>query len=333
MDLVTGRHSRALVRLLLASAAAGRLFPELSAELGALKVIVALAAASFGLGILPRVGALALAGLWLFGDLASLAQPMTLFDALSIPLSALSVAQSWAALPGSLAGVFLLLWFAFERGQSARVLQAGFFLVPLVSWAAAWNLPFAILALGMLPVATRPAFRPWAALGALAVAAPFLGAHGAGFEVYLLFGLASFGRAWAPPAKARHRAIVYFDAQCGLCARAITFLLAEDLNKRMLFCPLQSPKAASSLGAEVVRDAGPVVIKDSDRLLDRSAAVLRALSLLGGPWRAAAWTASLLPARRLDRAYDWAAKRRTRFFKRSKDLRDAGPDERSRFIG
>ncbi len=112
------------------------------------------------------------------------------------------------------------------------------------------------------------------------------------------------------------RATLFFDGGCGLCHRAVLFLLARDPEgARFLFAPIGGETFRAAVPA-AVRGSLPdsLVLSGGDRLLVRSEAVLAALSLVGGGWGALARIGRLVPRPLRDRLYDAVAKARRRLF-------------------
>lgn len=133
------------------------------------------------------------------------------------------------------------------------------------------------------------------------------------------------------------RQLVLFDGECGLCDRTVQALLRIDRQGVLTFAPLQGDTAArvrsrwrlpEELSSLIyVRDFGA----PGEQPLFRSDAVLGLLSRLGGIWRLAAplrW----LPRGLRDRAYDFIARRRYRWFGRREACRLPSPAERARFL-
>ncbi len=112
-------------------------------------------------------------------------------------------------------------------------------------------------------------------------------------------------------------ATLFFDGGCGLCHRAVLFLLRRDRDgSRFLFAPI---------GGETFREVLPGPFRETlpdslvlrtarGDLLLRSEALLEAATLLGGAWRAAAAVARLLPRPLRDAVYDVVARARRRLF-------------------
>ena len=76
---------------------------------------------------------------------------------------------------------------------------------------------------------------------------------------------------------------------------------------------------------------GSVVLSFEGRMYDRSSAVLRAVALLGGPWRMVS-ALRVIPAPLRDLVYRFVAARRYRWFGRRDTCRVPSPVERDRFL-
>lgn len=109
---------------------------------------------------------------------------------------------------------------------------------------------------------------------------------------------------------------VFYDGSCGLCHKAVKFLLAEDtLGGRFRFAPLGGTTATAALsGLGPLPDSIVVVTADGRRLL-KSSAVLDAMTRIGGYWRILGHVLSLVPRPLRDFAYDGVAKVRKRLFR------------------
>jgi predicted DCC family thiol-disulfide oxidoreductase YuxK len=110
---------------------------------------------------------------------------------------------------------------------------------------------------------------------------------------------------------------IFYDGHCGLCNRAVRFVLAEDPAGRLFrFAPLGGETFLS-----VVPLADRVALPDSlmvrtveGALLTRTEAVRHVLRRLGGAWRLADFIAGILPRRACDRVYSKVAAVRGRLF-------------------
>jgi predicted DCC family thiol-disulfide oxidoreductase YuxK len=127
----------------------------------------------------------------------------------------------------------------------------------------------------------------------------------------------TFNPAWVRPRKAESPELVFYDGHCGLCHRAVRFILAEDRSgEAFRFAPLDSDTFRTAL-AESARATLPdsLVVQTTDgTILTRSAAVLHVLQCLGGLWRVLGSVLNLLPLTLRDRLYDSIARIRHRLF-------------------
>ena len=206
-------------------------------------------------------------------------------------------------------------------------------LLQLGTWGA--------LALELLfaPLALLRALRPWLWLALLGLQLSLMALVdfaelSAGM---LLVHAFTFDPAWLRPGPARGKSppLLYYDGTCGLCQRALRFVLSEDQAGSFRFAPLGSEHFTAAVPAPQ-RDALPdslVLDRGDGVLLVRSAALLELARRLGGVWRAAAAALSLVPAPLLDPAYDALARVRHRLFARPEQACPALPPHlRQRFL-
>jgi predicted DCC family thiol-disulfide oxidoreductase YuxK len=109
---------------------------------------------------------------------------------------------------------------------------------------------------------------------------------------------------------------LFYDGDCGLCHRAVQFVLANDRQAVFRFAPLDSELFRAAV-PEATRAGLPdsmVVVTGTGAVLTRSAAVLHIMRLLGGWWRPLAAAASIVPEAIRDWAYDRVAAVRRRLF-------------------
>ena len=111
--------------------------------------------------------------------------------------------------------------------------------------------------------------------------------------------------------------LVFYDGACGLCHRAVLFLLARDpLGLRFRYAPLQGATARARLsGAETRIDSLVVLCVGAAPLL-RSQAILHLLRVLGGGWGGLAGMLAWVPQGVADWGYDRLASWRHRWFAR-----------------
>jgi predicted DCC family thiol-disulfide oxidoreductase YuxK len=188
---------------------------------------------------------------------------------------------------------------------------------PTVLMALAWSASLLKLGFALAAVSGRwraPAFAML--LGASLVALLFLEFTSEGLGRLLLLPFA-FRPAWIPPRAAPRAELLFYDGACGLCHRAVRFLLAEDDHGRALrFAPLLGERFREVVPAELQRALPDslVLVTHEGEALDKSRAVLYALARLGGLWRLLAWCGQALPVALADPLYDAVARVRHRLF-------------------
>jgi predicted DCC family thiol-disulfide oxidoreductase YuxK len=125
--------------------------------------------------------------------------------------------------------------------------------------------------------------------------------------------------------------ILLFDGTCGLCNRAVQWILKRDPAGRMRFAPLDS-----TLGKHALARLPELQGVDSMVLLHRhggwikSTAALEIARYVGGIWGFVV-LGYVLPRALRDWCYDQVAKRRTAMFGRLDQCMLPTPDERARF--
>lgn len=125
--------------------------------------------------------------------------------------------------------------------------------------------------------------------------------------------------------------IVFFDGLCALCDGFVRFVVARDAAGRFRFAPLQGATYRGVSGVEAGEPA-TIVLADRDGRHVRSAAVLRVVRQLGGPWGALARLLLLMPRPLADAAYRVVAEHRYRWFGRREYCALPRPEDRGRFL-
>jgi predicted DCC family thiol-disulfide oxidoreductase YuxK len=117
--------------------------------------------------------------------------------------------------------------------------------------------------------------------------------------------------------------IVLYDGVCGLCNRAVQFLLKRDRHDRFRFAPLQSGFAADLLRRHGIDHTNLDTVygvrnhgQPDEKLLAKADALLLFADVLGGTWRVAR-LARVFPRPVRDRLYDFVAQNRYRLFGKS----------------
>jgi predicted DCC family thiol-disulfide oxidoreductase YuxK/GNAT superfamily N-acetyltransferase len=131
--------------------------------------------------------------------------------------------------------------------------------------------------------------------------------------------------------------LVLYDGECGVCSRAVRWLLSADRHGLLRFAPLQGATAAAlrRRRPDVPADLDTIVYVDrstgTEEVSWRSAAVFRICRLLGGPWGALALLA-WLPRSLTDAAYAAFARRRHLFGAADAVCALPSPAEAARFL-
>ena len=135
--------------------------------------------------------------------------------------------------------------------------------------------------------------------------------------------------------------MVVFDGHCGLCHRAVRWLLRHDSGDRLRFTASGSETSAAVLERHGILGIGDgpgsvVVVQDyglaSECVLERSAAVLAALRMLPQPWPVVAAVGALVPGQLRDAAYRLIARWRYRIWGRMENCPLPAPGEGRRFL-
>jgi len=130
--------------------------------------------------------------------------------------------------------------------------------------------------------------------------------------------------------------LVFYDGGCGLCHRAVRFLVSrDDDGSRFAFAPLGGLTFVQRVDGDraLALPDSLVVLTREGQLLVRSRGVIHVLSRLGPGWRTVARIARWVPAPLLDRLYDGVAAVRSRLGDDPPDVCPAVPPTlRSRFL-
>jgi predicted DCC family thiol-disulfide oxidoreductase YuxK len=188
--------------------------------------------------------------------------------------------------------------------------------------AATWG----ALALELLfaPLALSRRLRPWIWLAMLSMHLGLMlliDFADLSFAMVILH-LFTFDPAWIPAMHPARRDRILYDGTCGLCHRAVRFVLAEDQREAFTFSPLPADLPQESVVVEL----------EDGRRLERSDAARYVLARLGGVWRAGSLVSVIIPRVLRDRLYDLVARVRYNLFRRPTEACPIlPPDLRSRF--
>ncbi len=138
-----------------------------------------------------------------------------------------------------------------------------------------------------------------------------------------------------------HRpAVLLYDGTCGFCATNVQFVLRNERARRSLrFASLQSdagtdvrsrhPELAD---VDSVIWVEPANGEQREVVFVRSAAVLRVLAYLGGPWTLLGQLGRLVPRVIRDAVYDFVARHRHQITRADPSCLLPTPEQRRRFL-
>jgi predicted DCC family thiol-disulfide oxidoreductase YuxK len=129
-----------------------------------------------------------------------------------------------------------------------------------------------------------------------------------------------------------HEHLIFFDAECPLCHRAVQHILEIDQKRRFIFAPLEGETARAILTGplQFYRKANTLVLLENYQSTERefwirSKSILRVYWLVGNGWQFIGWL-SFLPSWIGDLFYSWVAKHRHQF--KLRPMHEIGPQDR-----
>ena len=132
--------------------------------------------------------------------------------------------------------------------------------------------------------------------------------------------------------------IVLYDGVCGLCNRAVQFLLKRDRHDRLRFASLQSDFAAGVLRRHGIDHTELntiyVVLNHAttgEELLTKGDALLSLARELSGIWQVAR-LGRIVPRPIRDRLYDFVARHRYQVFGKTETCMLPDPAQRHKFV-
>ena len=126
--------------------------------------------------------------------------------------------------------------------------------------------------------------------------------------------------------------ILFFDGICGLCNKAVDFVLVRDLRLRVKFAPLQGDTARALLAPADRENLDSMVFWMEGVTYRKSAAAVRVLWQLGFGWQVVGALLWLVPLPLRNLGYEIVARNRYRFFGKRETCRLPTPAERARFL-
>jgi predicted DCC family thiol-disulfide oxidoreductase YuxK len=134
------------------------------------------------------------------------------------------------------------------------------------------------------------------------------------------------------------KAIVLYDGVCGLCNRAVQFLLKKDRRDQLQFASLQSDLAAGVLKRHGLDPKGLDTVyavlnyeKPNETLLAKGDAFLFFAGVIGGIWGVAR-VGTIIPRPVRNWLYDFVARHRYQVFGKSESCMLPDPKQRHKFL-
>ena len=126
--------------------------------------------------------------------------------------------------------------------------------------------------------------------------------------------------------------ILFYDGVCGLCHKAVAFVLKNDRVGIVRFAPLQGATASRRLPSDLSDQRDSMVFLMDGHPYLRSSAVVAMLSVLPGVWKVLGRLLWLVPRPIRDLGYRLVAASRYRFFGRYEACRLPSTEERERLM-
>lgn len=112
--------------------------------------------------------------------------------------------------------------------------------------------------------------------------------------------------------------LVFYDASCHLCNNSLTFIKPKIKSDNVTWVPLQS-QLAQDLVPSYCNSMDTIVVMLDTEIFVRSKAVLKLISLMGVPFSILSILLTPIPSTIGDFFYNYIAKRRHFFLKKSNE--------------
>jgi predicted DCC family thiol-disulfide oxidoreductase YuxK len=113
--------------------------------------------------------------------------------------------------------------------------------------------------------------------------------------------------------------IVFFDGVCVLCRESVAKLLRIDKKRVLRYSSLQGIYAQNILSTHSKKSGDSVLFLRNGHLYEKSEAVIKILSTIGGPYQLVALFLNAFPLLVLNWLYDIVAEHRYRLFGKSNE--------------
>lgn len=123
---------------------------------------------------------------------------------------------------------------------------------------------------------------------------------------------------------------IFFDGLCVLCNRFAKFVIREDFLKHFYLATIQGKMAKETLPRDKVNNPSTIIYLDDGKLFEKSDAILRILSEIGGLWSFCK-IFLIVPKSLRDAIYDFIARNRYNWFGTLNQCSLPTPDQRDIF--
>lgn len=136
-----------------------------------------------------------------------------------------------------------------------------------------------------------------------------------------------------PPHISSHDRVILFDGVCKLCNAWANFIIEYDTRQVFRLCSVQSPQGQAILAhfGYPTDEYETMLLVEGSTALEKSAAFLRVMQLMGLPWSSVA-VFQLIPAPVRDWLYERIALNRYVLFGRYDVCRLPEPEHAARFL-
>jgi predicted DCC family thiol-disulfide oxidoreductase YuxK len=126
--------------------------------------------------------------------------------------------------------------------------------------------------------------------------------------------------------------ILLFDGECGFCNKTILFYLKREKSKKMHFAPLQSEVGIALRNYfEISHNTDSIILIKDHSAFIKSCAALRLTMYMKGLWPLMMGFVIIPPFLR-NRAYEFIARRRMKWFGRVENCALLPKEDRQRFL-
>lgn len=129
----------------------------------------------------------------------------------------------------------------------------------------------------------------------------------------------------------RNRNIVFYDGDCLLCSKTITFLLSKDIKHQLLFSALTGETYSKIKNTIDLTQKNTVVLFKDNSFYSKSTAILQIMKVLPYPWKLL-YGFIIIPKIFRDFIYDIIAINRYRWFGKTEYCFSGNADQGKYFL-